>query len=162
MSDGRRAKRVATRLQAYLGRALIREIEDPRLDSLIITGVSVSDDLGIAHIGVRLMVGDDDPKLRRAAMQSLSHVAGRLRRGVAPELGLRRVPELRFDYDTGHDASRRVEELLEEIRHEPHAPDSGDPDSGDPDGGDPDSGDTDSGDPDDGDTDSGDTDSDGS
>ena len=121
MSDGRRAKRVATRLQAYLGQALIREIEDPRLGSLVITGVELSDDLGIARIGVRLMVGDDDPKLRRAAMQSLSRVAGRLRRGVAPELGLRRVPELRFDYDTGHDATRRVEELLDEIHREPHA-----------------------------------------
>lgn len=123
MSDGRRAKRVATRLQAYLGQALIREIEDPRLASLVITSVELGDDLGVAHIGVRLMVGDDDPKLRRAAMQSLSHVAGRLRRGVAPELGLRRVPELRFNYDTGHDAARRVEELLDEIHREPQAPD---------------------------------------
>lgn len=133
MSDGRRAKRVAARMQAYLGQTLIRELEDPRLGSLVITGVSVSDDLGIARIGVRLMVGDDDPKLRRAAMHSLSRVAGRLRRGVAPELGLRRVPELRFNYDTGHDAARRVEELLEEIRHEPHGeldPDSDEGGSG--------------------------------
>lgn len=123
MSDGRRAKRVATRMQAYLGQALIREIEDPRLSSLVITSVWLSDDLGIARIGVRLMVGDDDPRLRRAAMHSLSRVTGRLRRGVAPELGLRRVPELRFNYDTGHDATRRVEELLEEIRQEPHGDD---------------------------------------
>jgi ribosome-binding factor A len=28
------------------------------------------------------------------------------------------VPELRFDYDTGHDAVRRVEELLREVRAE--------------------------------------------
>ena len=126
MSEGRRAKRVATRLQAYLGQALIREIEDPRLGSLVITNVEIGDDLAVAHIGVRLMVGDDNPKLRRAAMQSLSRVAGRLRRGLAPELGLRRVPELRFDYDTGHDAARRVDELLEEIRHEPHGDDGDD------------------------------------
>lgn len=129
MSDGRRAKRVAARLQAYLGQALVREIEDPRLGSLVITSVELTDDLSIARIGVRLMVGDDDPELRRAAMRSLSRAAGRLRRGVAPELGLRRVPELRFGYDTGHDAARRVEELLDEIRREPHA-DDGDAGSG--------------------------------
>jgi len=33
-------------------------------------------------------------------------------------LGLRRFPEITFEYDSGHDATRRVEELLAEIDHE--------------------------------------------
>jgi len=35
---------------------------------------------------------------------------------------LRRSPELRFHYDAGHDASRRVEELLEEIKRDGSGP----------------------------------------
>lgn len=115
MSDARRPKRVAELLRAHLTDALTRELGDPRLSALVVTTVEVPDDLSSAHIGVRLLVGDDDPKLRRAALSTLSKVSSRLRRSLGPRLGLRRVPELRFSYDAGHDATRRVEELLREI-----------------------------------------------
>jgi ribosome-binding factor A len=64
------------------------------------------------------LVGDEDEKSRKAALKSLARGAGRLRRLVAPRLELRRSPELRFHYDTGHDASRRVEEILHEIKRD--------------------------------------------
>ena len=113
--DGRRAQRVATLLRAYLSEALTREVSDPRLVSLVLTEVVVPDDLGVARIGVRLLHDNEDPEQRRSALSALRRAASRLRRGVGPRLGLRRVPELQFFYDTGHDASRRVEELLREI-----------------------------------------------
>ncbi|HWZ92832.1 MAG TPA: ribosome-binding factor A, partial [Polyangiaceae bacterium] len=68
--------------------------------------------------GVRLLVGDEDPKNRSKALKSLARGAGRLRRLIAPRLELRRSPELRFHYDTGHDAARRVEEILHEIKRD--------------------------------------------
>jgi ribosome-binding factor A len=116
--DGRRAQRVATLLRSYLTEALTREIADPRLLSLVVTSVTVPDDLAVARIGVRLLSGDEDPEQRRSALRAVRRAASRLRRGVGPRLGLRRVPELQFFYDTGHDASRRVEELLQEIAKE--------------------------------------------
>jgi ribosome-binding factor A len=115
-SDGRRGKRVAELIRAHLAELLRREVDDPRLAALVITTVEVTDDLMSARIGVRLLVGDDDEKSRKAALKSLAHGAGRLRRLIAPRLELRRSPELRFHYDTGHDASRRVEEILHEIK----------------------------------------------
>jgi ribosome-binding factor A len=118
MTDGRRPKRVAELLRAELTALLIRQIEDPRLSSLVVTDVFVPDDLSSAHVKVRLMVGDDDPKLRSSAVDTLRKVSPRLRRSIGPRLGLRRVPELRFTYDDGHDAARRVEELLREIAAE--------------------------------------------
>jgi len=98
-----------------------REVDDPRLAALVITTVDVTDDLQTARIGVRLLVGDDDPKAREKALKSLARGASRLRRLIAPRLELRRAPELRFDYDTGHDASRRVDEILSEIERDPKA-----------------------------------------
>ena len=115
-SDGRRGKRVAELIRAHLAELMRREVDDPRLAALVITTVEVTDDLMSARIGVRLLVGDDDEKSRKAALKSLAHGAGRLRRLIAPRLELRRSPELRFHYDTGHDASRRVEEILHEIK----------------------------------------------
>lgn len=113
--DGRRGKRVAELVRAHLAELLRREVDDPRLAALVITSVEVTDDLMSARVGVRVLVGDEDPKVRSNVLKSLSRGAGRLRRLIAPRLELRRSPELRFHYDAGHDASRRVEELLHEI-----------------------------------------------
>jgi len=117
--DGRRARRVAETLRAHLAAAIAREMADPLLGSVVITGVDLSDDLGVARIHVRLLVGDDQPTRRAALLRALERAASRLRRAVVPALRLRRAPELSFDYDTGHDASRRVDELLAEIAREP-------------------------------------------
>jgi ribosome-binding factor A len=117
-SDGRRGKRVAELVRAHLSDLIRREVDDPRLAALVITNVEVSDDLTAAHIAVRLLIGDEDPKSRAAALKSLARGAGRLRRMIAPRLELRRAPELRFTYDTGHDAARRVEVLLDEIKRD--------------------------------------------
>ncbi len=117
--SGRRSERVAEAIRAYVTQALIRDLGDPVLSGIVVTTIEVSDDLSIAHVKVRLLVGDDDTKQRREAMRRLHRASTRLRRGLAPSLNLRRVPELRFDYDVGLDASRRVEELLREIDREP-------------------------------------------
>lgn len=121
-TDGRRGKRVAELIRAYLAELMRREVDDPRLAAVVITTVDVTDDLMSARIGVRLLVGDEDPKIRAVVLKSLSKGAGRLRRLIAPRLELRRSPELRFHYDAGHDATKRVEELLSEIKAEGPAP----------------------------------------
>ena len=121
-TDGRRGKRVAELIRAYLAELMRREIDDPRLSAVVITTVEVTDDLMSARVGVRLLIGDEDPKIRAVVLKSLARGAGRLRRLIAPRLELRRSPELRFHYDAGHDASRRVEELLEEIKRDGNGP----------------------------------------
>jgi len=119
--EGRRAQRVGHEIHAHLSSVLARELDDPKLAGVVITSVDVPDDLSMARISVRLLAGDEDPKARLAALAALGRAASRLRRSVGAMLGLRRVPELRFEYDAGHDASRRVDELLGEIAREPKA-----------------------------------------
>lgn len=132
-SDGRRGKRVAELIRAHLADLMRREVDDPRLAAVVVTTVDVTDDLMSARIGVRLLVGDEDPKRRAGVLKALGSGAGRLRRLIAPKLELRRAPELRFNYDAGHDASRRVEELLHEIEREavPPTPEDSDDTAGD-------------------------------
>ncbi len=131
-TDGRRGKRVAELIRAYLAELMRREVDDPRLAAVVITTVDVTDDLMSARIGVRLLagMGDEDPKQRAVVVKSLARGAGRLRRLIAPRLELRRSPELRFHYDAGHDATRRVEELLHEIKQDDQVrlPNDADPD----------------------------------
>ena len=113
--DGRRTKRVAELIQRHFADVLRREVDDPRLAAVVVTGVKVSDDLMVAQIGVRLLVADDDEKQRKQIIDRLRRASPRLRRVITPRLELKRAPELRFHYDVGPDAHQRVSELLREV-----------------------------------------------
>jgi ribosome-binding factor A len=95
----------------------IAALRDPALGSVNITRVSMTDDLRLARVYVRVGVElEADTVQRRALMRGLERASGRLRRELGSALGLRYTPELRFQYDDGEDAARRVDELLAEIR----------------------------------------------
>jgi ribosome-binding factor A len=116
--DPRRTLRVAGLVQSHLTTALSRELGDPELLSLVVTHVDVSRDLSIATARVRRLSITDGPEARRSVLERLRRAVPRLRRALGPALGLRRVPDLRFVYDTGQDAHDRVDALLAEIERE--------------------------------------------
>lgn len=118
MSDGRRIRRVEEAVRAHVAGALQTEVRDQRLAGLVITRIEVTADLGIARIGVRMLVGDDDPRVREDVIKALRRASGRLRQGLGGKIRMKKTPELKFYYDSGHDAERRVEELLHEIAQE--------------------------------------------
>jgi len=116
--DPRRTLRVAGLVQSHLTTALARELGDPELSTLVVTHVDVSKDLSIATARVRRLSIEDGPAARKAVIGRLRRAVPRLRRALGPALKLRRVPDLRFIYDTGQDAHDRVDELLAEIEHD--------------------------------------------
>jgi len=116
-----RALRVAHSVKRVATDFLARDVSDPALAGVVVTEVEVTGDLGIATIKTRLLVGGDDAQRRRLAMKSLARAGARLRKSIGHTLRLKRVPELRFVYDVGADASRRVEELLADIARDKKA-----------------------------------------
>lgn len=116
--SNRRARRVAQAVRDCVARFLVAQAADTRLASLIITEVRMSDDLSVAHLAFRYLEGTPGEIEQRQTLKQLQLLGGRLRRQLGPQLGLRRVPELRFAFDAGLDARHRVEQLLEEIRTE--------------------------------------------
>lgn len=115
--DGRRGKRVAEMVRAHFTDLLLRELDDPGMAAVVVTEVEVTADLSIASIHVRLLSNDDE-RSRKRLMTRLKRAQNVLRRALAPRLALRKAPELRFFYDDGLDAQRRVEALLGEIERE--------------------------------------------
>ncbi|MFZ5889696.1 MAG: 30S ribosome-binding factor RbfA [Myxococcota bacterium] len=115
--EGRRSLRVAEIVRSEFARAVQRRIDDPRLRSVMVANVKVSDDLSMIDIGVRFTGLQDAPEQQKL-VKKLARALPRLTREIVPRLDLRRVPTLRLHYDAGEDRTRRVEELLREIEAE--------------------------------------------
>jgi ribosome-binding factor A len=111
----RRPEQVAGTLRQVIAEALSREIRDPRVGFVTVTGVLVTNDLSHARVSVSVP-GDETEKAR--ALQGLQSAAGFLRSRAARALTTRTVPELHFELDKGVEHAARIEELLESIRRE--------------------------------------------
>lgn len=118
-----RGVRVAGRIREELASLLIRELRDPRVARVMISRVEVTPDLQLARVFVRL-THDDTPEARKDAVRALKSASAILRRALGGKLELRRTPELRFEFDEGIDAQKRIDELLQEIDRE-KKPDEG-------------------------------------
>lgn len=114
-----RIDRVNALLREELSELLRRgEVKDPRVGTVTITAVEASRELDVARVFIQLF-GDD---ARRAeALEGLRHAAGYLRTRLGRDLRLRKVPELRFEWDSTLERASRIERLLAEIRTHPPA-----------------------------------------
>jgi len=114
----RRTKRIAQLIRDHVANYLVTEVDDKRLSQVVVSDVHISDDLSIAWLSVRLLNASASDAERSQSVRQLQRLAGRLRKVLAPALGLRRVPELRFAFDAGVDAQLRVEAILKELNDE--------------------------------------------
>lgn len=119
MREFKRTDRVADQLQQELAVLIQREIKDPRLGMVTVSGVTVSRDLGYADVYVTLL-GDDDAERIKENLAVLKRAAGFLRSQIARRIKLRHVPELRFHYDEsvtrGHKLSSLIDQAVEADR----------------------------------------------
>lgn len=128
--DHRRPARVATRIQRELSAVLGRDLDDPRVRGVVLSSVSVTDDLSLARVRFVLM-GEADEKREKQAARRLKALTPALRAKLAPRLGMRRVPDLEFALDADRGEADRVEALLREVGEELRAPRRAEPEGGD-------------------------------
>ncbi len=113
--SSRRPEQVAETLRQVIADALTREVRDPRVGFVTLTGVLVTNDLSHARIMVSVP-GEEGDKTR--ALEGLQSAAGFLRSRAARALTTRSVPELHFELDRGLEHAARISELLNDIRRE--------------------------------------------
>lgn len=106
---------MAENLRQVVADALARDIRDPRVGFVTLTGVTVTQDL--SHAKIRVSVpGDEDAKQK--ALEGLRSAAGFLRTRVAKALTTRTVPELHFELDRGLEHAARINEVLASLKQE--------------------------------------------
>jgi ribosome-binding factor A len=108
-----RPERVGHLMQREIADILANKLRDPRLGAMVsVTDVEVTSDLSFARVYVSLLPQEEN---RDRVLAGLQNAAGFVRRELAPRLGLREVPELRFLLDTSIERGARVEDLLRRI-----------------------------------------------
>ncbi len=118
-SGGNRDKRVAERIRSDLMDLLLRgEIRDPELQGAIVSGVDVTSDLSLARVFLRDLDGNADERRRKRLVRAMTRASGFIRRELGRTLSLRRVPELRFEWDASTERAARVEALFQELASE--------------------------------------------
>jgi len=108
-----RPERVAELIQREVVEIIDRHLRDPRIHGITVTDVEVSPDLKYATIFVSTLEGGE---ARAQALKGLDRAAPAVRHILAPRLGLREVPEVRFRFDESLERGQRVEELLRKLR----------------------------------------------
>ena len=118
-----RSERVAETIRGVLAGA-IREVRDPRVGFVTLTGVAISPDLKQARVFVSRLGSELE---RQGAVDALNHAAPFLRHALATRAHLRFTPALRFISDAAIERGSRVEALIQEIHAEEGDPGDEDP-----------------------------------
>ena len=106
-----RKQRVADEIQRQLAILIQREVKDPRVGMLTITGVVVSKEF--EHAKVYFSVLGDDKNIKET-LEGLHQAAGFLRRELAKHLKLRTTPQLHFEFDQSLSEGNRLSALIDE------------------------------------------------
>ena len=110
---GHRTDQVGAQVQQEIMEIIRRDLKDPRIGFVSITGVRMSPDLRTARVRVSVL-GDDEEQRRTLA--GLRSATGLIRRELGRRLeNLRFSPELRFEIDTSIEYSVRISKTLREI-----------------------------------------------
>ena len=106
-----RSQRVADYLQRELSTLIQREVRDPRVGMISVTGVDVSRDIGHAKIHYTVL-GADGSEEAKESTEVLNKAAGFLRSQLSRDSNMRSVPQLRFYFDNSVGRGRYMEDLI--------------------------------------------------
>ncbi len=112
---GMRKDRLGDQIRDLIAENFIADkFSDPRLSGVTITEVKMTPDLGVAYVYFRTF----DPNYASASSVALAKVSGRLKTMLAKSLKIKKIPELKFFYDTSIEEASRIESLIEKIHQE--------------------------------------------
>jgi ribosome-binding factor A len=109
---GHRASRLNEQLKREISAILARRVRDPRVGHVLVTEARVSGDLWVARVFFRVLDADRDPS---EVQEGLETAAPFIRKELGKILRIRRIPELRFQYDDTLDSAARIEEVLRQV-----------------------------------------------
>ena len=108
----RRPERLAETLREEIGEVVGFELDDPRVEMVTVTEVTVSDDLRDAKVYVLIDGSETEVK---AALKALQNAASFVRQQVAMNLSMRFAPHLHFVRDSAEENASRINAILTDL-----------------------------------------------
>ncbi len=106
-----RSRRIGDQIQKDLSDLIRRELKDPRVGMVTLTGVEVSADYSHAKVYVASLQG---PESLQRSLEALRERAGFLRRLLGRRLTTRTLPQLHFLEDQTLDRAMAITSLIDE------------------------------------------------
>ncbi len=113
MPSNIRLKRIQEQIQKVLTEILENRVNDPRVEGVYITDVTIDRELDYANIYVSSLAAEPEVE---EILEGLRNAAGFIRYNLSQEVELRVMPRLRFYWDDTPERAERIESLLNEIR----------------------------------------------
>lgn len=107
-----RSDRIGVKIKTALSELITKKLRDPGIERATITGVKVTPDLRTAYVYFSVF---GDQKMIDEALDGFRRSHGYIKKMIAPKLGLRYMPELKFLHDTSFDQGSRIDALLRAV-----------------------------------------------
>ena len=112
---GQRAERVESQLKKIISEIVQKELKDPRIGFVTITGVDVSGDLQHAIVFFSVL---GDKQQHEDTTKGLNSSAGYIRMLVGKKIKMRYTPQITFLFDESTEYSSRIDEIINKIHKE--------------------------------------------
>jgi len=115
MRQYKRSQRVGDLIREVISEMILRDLGDPRLETVTITEVEMTPDLKLARV---FFSARGDQRREGAALQGLESAAGFIKKNLGRELRLRCMPELIFQLDRSFEYGSKIDRLIRIIQDE--------------------------------------------
>jgi ribosome-binding factor A len=111
----KRPQRVGDLIREIICEMLLRDLSDPRLESVTLTEVEVTADLKLATVYFSAM---GNPSREETSLHGLQSATGYIRKKLGKELRLRYVPDLQFKVDQSFEYGSKIDRLIRTLQEE--------------------------------------------
>ncbi len=104
-----RGERISVKIQQAITALLRKKMNDPRVEMATVSFVKLSPDLRVADVYIAVF---GDKKRINDALDGFKKSRGFIKKSIAPQLGLKYMPDLRFVHDDSFDKAAKMDELI--------------------------------------------------
>ena len=112
----KRSARISDLLIKEISEMLVRgRIKDPRVSSVSITAVRVTDDMGYAKV---FFTSFDERSDIQEMLEGLRNATGYIKSSLSKKLRIKKIPNIEFEYDALVEKRARIDELIRGVSDE--------------------------------------------
>ena len=103
-------ERLNNNFQEVISEILHKEVKDPNLKFVTVTGCEITNDLSFCKVYVTTLSDNKDE-----VMKSLKSASSFIRGEVSKRIEIRHTPEIRFVFDESIEYGNKIEKIINEI-----------------------------------------------